>query len=160
LTRHSKFPIGSCIATSFGIGVLVGWRPEDDCHIIRALWQKRGKGAAHAYLNRNALHEPVEAAVGFQVDTTFGNGKVIAYINGSRTFTDGQFVVMVQQAEGRTNRVQMDLKRSDIKSCLSSKFIPVVEQIKEGGTLNMCHSYMNFFHIVFSNFYIKCTMYQ
>ena len=37
---HSKFPIGSCVATSFGIGVLVGWRVEDDCHIIRSLWMR------------------------------------------------------------------------------------------------------------------------
>jgi hypothetical protein len=131
--RHSKFPIGACIATSFGIGVLVGWRAEDDCHIIRALWQKRGKGAAHAYLNRSALHEPMEAAVGFNVDTSFGDGKVIGYINGGKNFVDGKYVVLVKKSEGRVNRNEMTLNRTDIKGCLSSKFIPVVEQIKEAG---------------------------
>jgi len=41
MPRHSKYPIGSCVATSFGVGVLVGWRVEDDCHVIRSLWQKK-----------------------------------------------------------------------------------------------------------------------
>lgn len=45
--RHSKFPIGSCVATTFGVGVLVGWRVEDDMHIIRSLWKRSGPGESY-----------------------------------------------------------------------------------------------------------------
>ena len=93
-------------------------------------------GAAHAYLNRNALHDIVEAGIGFKVGTTFGNGKVIAYVDAGRTFTSGKYIVLVKKNEGRTNRIQMELNRSDIKNCHSSTFIPVVEQIKEAGRLD------------------------
>jgi hypothetical protein len=44
MPRHLKVPVGSCVATSFGIGVLVGWRAEDDCHVVRSLWHCRGAG--------------------------------------------------------------------------------------------------------------------
>mmetsp|Transcript_741 Transcript_741/g.870 ORF Transcript_741/g.870 Transcript_741/m.870 type:complete len:1995 (-) Transcript_741:61-6045(-) len=131
MPRHSKFPIGACVATSFGIGVLIGWRAEDDIHIVRALWQKRGQGAAHAYLNRNSLHGVMETAVGFRVGTTFGYGKVIGYTMGGKTFQNGKYIVLVKKNGSRTNRFQMELNRSDIKDCHASKFIPVVEQIRE-----------------------------
>ena len=75
----------------------------------------------------------MEAGIGFNVGTTFGNGKVIAYVDAGRTFIGGKFIVMVKKGEGRTNRIQMELNRSDIKTCHSSKFFPVVEQIKEAG---------------------------
>ena len=32
-------PIGSCVSIKFGVGVLVGWRVQDDCHVVRVLWQ-------------------------------------------------------------------------------------------------------------------------
>jgi hypothetical protein len=76
----------------------------------------------------------MEAAVGFKVGTTFGNGKVIAYVEGGKNFTQGKYIVLVKKNEVRSNRVQMELSRSEIKSCHSSNFIPVVEQIKEAGT--------------------------
>ena len=61
--RHSKYAIGSCVATTFGVGVLVGWRVEDDMHIIRSLWNRRGPGSGIAYLRRESVHSVVEAAV-------------------------------------------------------------------------------------------------
>ena len=79
----------------------------------------------------------MEAAVGFKVTTSFGNGNVIAYVKGGKHFTDGKYVVLVKKTEGRTNRIQMELSRSEIKSCHSSNFIPVVEQIKEAGMLSL-----------------------
>jgi len=130
MPRHSKFPIGSCVATSFGIGVLVGWRVEDDCHIIRSLWQKRGKGAGRAYLNRNALHDVMEASVGFQVDTSFGSGKVVGFVMGGRTFCNGKYLVQVKDFN-RLNNTLMTMRRSAVMECKSATFIPVVEQFKE-----------------------------
>ena len=77
----------------------------------------------------------MEAAIGFKVGTSFGKGRVIAYVKGGKTCTDGKYIVLVKKKEGRTNSIQMELNRSDIKTCHASNFIPVVEQIKEAGTL-------------------------
>jgi hypothetical protein len=110
--------------TSFGIGVLIGWRSKDDCHIVRSLWKKRGRGSGHGYFNRDSLQRVVEAGLGFKVDTILGPGKVMGIVNGT------QYVVQVKR-----NGVNMsELKTmdpSDILACPSAKFIPVVEQIRE-----------------------------
>ncbi|KAG7347921.1 hypothetical protein IV203_016626 [Nitzschia inconspicua] len=130
MPRHSKLPLGSCISTSFGIGVLVGWRVEDDCHIVRCLWQRRGPGSACAYLRRDAIHSTVEAAVGFDVDTTVGRGTVVAYTNGGPDFRSGRYFVSIKD-EGRHFRDVLELNRSDILVCESAQFIPIVEHIRE-----------------------------
>lgn len=75
----------------------------------------------------------MEAAVGFKVGTLFGKGQVLAYTQGGKLFTEGKYSVLVKKSEGRTNRTLMELRRSEIQTCHSSKFIPVVEQIKEAG---------------------------
>jgi hypothetical protein len=98
MPRHSKVPIGSCIATSFGVGILVGWRVEDDCHVVRSLWQNRGPGTAHAYLNRNAIHRTIEAAMGFRVQTMFGWGIVRACINIDDNYRWCRFLVEIKEA--------------------------------------------------------------
>ena len=116
LSRHSKFPIGDAVATSFGIGILVGWRSNDDCHIVRSLWQKRGQGSSNAYLNRDALHCVMEASVGFKVMTKSGSGKVIGYVNGGKTFCDGQYLVQVKR-NGRSGNESTLMERGDILQC-------------------------------------------
>lgn len=137
--RHSRYPIGATVATSFGVGVLVGWRPKDDIHIIRSLWQKRGKGSSHAYLNRNSLHGIVEAAVGFKVNTSFGLGKIVAYVNAGNKFLDGQYVVKLKN-DDVFHKVDQEFKymqRNEINDCTSAKFIPVLEQLKEAAKYKM-----------------------
>lgn len=123
LHRHSKFPIGDAIATSFGLGILVGWRSKDDCHILRALWKKRGQGSSHAYLNRNALHAVMEASVGFKVSTRYGTGKVIGYINGGVKFTEGQYLVRVKK-NGRQDNELTTMNKTDVYKCTSGKIGP------------------------------------
>jgi hypothetical protein len=130
MPKHSKVPIGSCVATTFGIGVLVGWRVEDDCHVVRSLWRRRGPGAAHAYLNRSAIHGEVEAAVGFSVETRFGAGQVLAYVDGGPRFDQGRFFVTMPQSATVVGRV-LELGRPDIYSCHGAQFIPVIEHIRE-----------------------------
>jgi hypothetical protein len=161
LLRHSKYPIGAAVATSFGIGVLVGWRFRDDCHILRSLWRKRGQGSSHAYLNRIAIHGVMEAAVGFKVDCTVGSGKVIAYINGGNNFLNGSYLVKVKK-NGRNDNKLTSMDRSDVLHCSAgkyatmvpffslinidmaltcmnviAKFIPVIEQLKEAAKYRM-----------------------
>ena len=142
------------------MGILVGWRLKDDCHILRALWQKRGQGSCKAYLNRNSLHCVLEASIGFKVETNHGPGKVVGYVNVGKGFCDGEFLVQVKK-EGRNDNRQIFVKRSDILSCTSGKtvqhyffdlfhkcylifsvflpanFIPVVEQLKEAAKYQM-----------------------
>jgi hypothetical protein len=130
MPRHSKLPLGSCVSSNFGIGVLVGWRVEDDCHIVRCLWQRRGPGSACAYLRRDSIHSTMEAAVGFDVDTSVGRGVVVAYTNGGPDFRCGRYFVSITD-EGRHFREILELNRSDILSCEGARFIPIVEHIRE-----------------------------
>jgi hypothetical protein len=125
--RHSKFPIGSCVATTFGVGVLVGWRAEDDCHIIRSLWKRGGPGTGSAYLRRDSIHKVVEAAVGFDVHTTFGIGNVVAYVRGGARNTNGKYLVSLT---GRRSGQILEFDRSQILSCHGAAFAPVTEQVR------------------------------
>lgn len=128
--KHSKLPLGSCVSTNFGLGVLVGWRVEDDCHVVRSLWQRRGPGSACAYLRRDSIHSTMEAAVGFEVGTPLGTGKVVSYVDGGRDYRSGRFFVEMID-EGRHKGKVLEYNRSDITSCHSARFIPVVELIRE-----------------------------
>ena len=130
MPKHSKVPVGACVATMFGLGVVVGWRVEDDCHVVRSLWQRRGSGSAHAYLNRDAIHGVVEAAIGFDVMTKCGSGKVVGYVNSGPKFLDGQYTVTLQD-DGVYKNCEISLPRKDIYSCYGAQFIPVIEYIKE-----------------------------
>ena len=133
MPKHSKVPIGSCVATSYGVGVVVGWRVEDDCHVVRSLWQRRGPGAAHAYLTRDAIHCVLEAAIGFVVDTKLGPAKVLAYVDAGPDFQNGRYIITLQDDEVYRGCV-FALKRDDIYSCHGAQFMPVTEYIKEA-----CH---------------------
>lgn len=130
MPRHSKFPIGACVATSYGVGVLVGWRVEDDCHVISSLWQRRRAGSAHAYLNRDAIHGVMEAAVGFDVNTNLGRGTVIAYVHAGRDFRCGRFFVHLKE-EGRHKGHILEFAKNNIQSCDGAKYIPVIELFRE-----------------------------
>ncbi len=129
MPKHSKLPMGSCVATSFGLGVLVGWRVEDDVHIVRSLWQRRGSGSACAYLRRDSIHATMEAAVGFEVNTTRGHGTVVGYVNGGPQFKRGRYFVSIPE-EGSNKKQVIELNRTDVLSCESAKFIPIVEHIR------------------------------
>lgn len=130
MPKHSKFPIGSCVATSFGVGVLVGWRVEDDCHVVRSLWQRRGPGSACAYLQRDAIHSTTGAATGFEVDTKLGRGKVVGYTHAERDFRTGRYLVEITGA-GKHHKQTLVLNKADIVSCKSARFIPVIEHVRE-----------------------------
>lgn len=129
MPKHSKAPIGSCVATTYGIGVLVGWRVEDECHVVRSLWHKHG---AHAYLQSNHIHGTVPAAVGFEVETTRGSGIVTACTGGGCTFVEPKFLVGLSDEE-----VVIEVKYSDITSCPAAQFIPIIEHIREAATFQI-----------------------
>lgn len=131
MPKHSKLPLGSCVATSFGLGVLVGWRVEDDCHVVRSLWQRRGSGSVSAYLNRDSIHSTAEAAVGFKVKTVQGNGTVVAYKNGGKDFRSGQYYVRISEAGDKHYGQSIEMNHSEVVSCPSAQFIPVIEHIRE-----------------------------
>lgn len=130
MPKHSRLPLGSCVATNFGLGILVGWRVEDDCHVVRSLWQRRGAGSASAYLRRDSIHCTMEAAIGFEVGTGLGRGRVLAYVDGGRDFRSGRYFVTIRE-EGRHEGQVLELNRSDVLSCRSAQFIPVIEHIRE-----------------------------
>lgn len=132
MPKHSKAPLGSTVATAFGLGVLIGWRVEDDCHIVRSLWRRRG---ACAYLNPAAIHSVVEAAVGFGVKTRYGAGQVVAYVDGGPRFEEGRFLVNVSSDTVATQ--VLEVSRKDVYSCHGAQFIPVIEHIREAAHFQM-----------------------
>ena len=127
IPRHSKFPIGSCVATTFGVGILVGWRVEDDIHIIRSLWKRSGPGSGVAFLRRDCIHGVVEAAVGFDVQTTYGAGRVLAYTRGGCNNLNGKYFVKLN---GRLQNQVVEFHRCQILSCQGATFVPVTEHIR------------------------------
>ena len=132
---HSKFPIGSCVATTFGVGVLVGWRVEDDMHIIRSLWNRSGPGSGVAYLRRDSIHIVVQAAVGFDVETTYGSGKVVGYVKGGKQNVTGKYVVRMQHDTRFTGQLfspnkVVEFSRFQILSCPGAIFVPVTEHVR------------------------------
>ena len=130
-TRHSKFPIGSCVETDYGIGILVGWRVEDDCHIIRSLWGRRGPGSASAILNRHSLHRTMPAAVGFRVDTrTKGSGRILGFVHG-------RYVVSVKRTGGRVDHEVTAVPYTEVQPCRYSPFIPIVESLRDAARYKM-----------------------
>ncbi|CAB9505879.1 expressed unknown protein [Seminavis robusta] len=130
MPKHSEVPIGACVATTYGAGVVVGWRVEDDCHVVRSLWQRRGNGAAHAYLNRSCIQGVLEASVGFEVQTKCGSGKVLGYVDAGRNFQNGRYIVTLQD-DGVYKNCVVALNREDVHSCYGAQFRPVIEHIKE-----------------------------
>ena len=127
--RHSKVPVGACVRTAYGLGVLVGWRVEDDCHVVRSLWWR---GAGHcAYLQRSAIYGTMEAVPGFNVETDRGEGVVQAYVNGGHELAQGHFLVELYE-DGRPQGKTLEMKRYEIKSCPGARFIPVIEHIRDG----------------------------
>ena len=130
MPRHSKVPIGACVATSYGIGVLVGWRVEDDCHIVRSLWQCRGSGSAYAYMNRNSIHKAMVAANGFRVQTVYGWGIVHACIKGGTSFTSCRYFVEIREENSRHKGNVLELDDTLILSCHGAQFMPVIEHVR------------------------------
>jgi hypothetical protein len=109
---------------------LVGWRVEGDVHVVRSLWHRRGHCA---YLNRNAIHATMEAAIGFKVKTVRHEGIVVAYVNGGPTLTSGRFLVKIQD-DGICHGQVLEFDRSEIISCHGSQFMPIIEHIREAAT--------------------------
>lgn len=141
---HSKYPIGSCVATVFGVGVLVGWRVDDDVHVVRSFWQCRGtSGTASAYLQRDCLTGIVEAANGYRVVTPLGKGTVVAYVDAGKDFLRGRFFVEVPPSGTAIptktgDAVQVvGFDRSDILSCSAPKFLPIIEHIREAAKFQL-----------------------
>ena len=124
MPRHSKVPIGSCVATAYGCGVLVGWRVSDDCHIVLA---SRG---SHAYLHRDAIHSTLEASVGFHVLTSqYGWGVVQACSSIANQYANCRFHVTITDVGDYTGQT-LEVARQDVLSCPGAQFMPVIEHIR------------------------------
>lgn len=125
MPRHSKVPIGSCVATAYGIGVLVGWRSSDECHIVRSLWR-----SSHAYLHKDAIYSTIEAATGFHVKTKdHGWGIIQACSSTEQQYTRCRFHVMITDV-GEYMGKTIEIPREDIVSCPGAQFMPVIEHVR------------------------------
>lgn len=78
----------------------------------------------------------MEASVGFKVVTSGGSGKVVGYINGGRHFSEGKYLVQVRK-HGRTDKELTEMNRSEIIQCKATKFIPILEQLREAAKYQM-----------------------
>jgi len=86
---------GECVLTTFGTGVLLGYRPSDGMHHVQ-LWGSLGRGRNSAYLRKEALLAVLPAAAGLVVETPYGQGICQGYRPAGRlpsTGGDGHFLV-------------------------------------------------------------------
>ncbi|CAJ1459389.1 unnamed protein product [Effrenium voratum] len=72
LRRSSFCALGTCVQTSFGPGVLLQYRREDDVHEVQ-LWGPLSQ-RHRAYLRRDALKRVIPAMPGLAVETPQGPG--------------------------------------------------------------------------------------
>jgi uncharacterized protein YihD (DUF1040 family) len=107
----------------------VGWCVEDDCHVVRSRWKRRGAGTAHAYLNRLAILRTIEAATGFSVETTYGYGDVLGCVVVGSAFRNCRFCVAMKEY-GRCKDNILWLNCEDIVSCHGAQFVPVTEHLR------------------------------
>eukprot|EP00927_Polykrikos_kofoidii_P042543 TRINITY_DN36548_c0_g1_i1.p1 TRINITY_DN36548_c0_g1~~TRINITY_DN36548_c0_g1_i1.p1 ORF type:complete len:1139 (-),score=233.74 TRINITY_DN36548_c0_g1_i1:121-3513(-) len=73
VSARSFCAVGQCVLTSFGTGVLLGFRPEDGIYRVQ-LWGSLGNGRNIAYLGSAALLKVLPAAAGLSVETAYGTG--------------------------------------------------------------------------------------
>ena len=96
-------------------------------HIIRSLWKRSGPGSGLAYLRRDTVHSVVEAAAGFDVQTTYWAGRVVSYVQGGKRNTSGKYFVRLN---GRHKGRVMEFNRCQILSCRGATFVPVTEHVR------------------------------
>ncbi|TMW62234.1 hypothetical protein Poli38472_009727 [Pythium oligandrum] len=80
------FVVGSLVATPFGDGTVVNYRPEDHVFVVEI-------GSLNGYFQVSALKHPVRGGVGTPVSTTFGSGILEGVRSG-----DGVHVVALRHA--------------------------------------------------------------
>ncbi|CAL1172728.1 unnamed protein product, partial [Cladocopium goreaui] len=71
--RSSWCALGTCVLSSFGPGVVLRYRVEDDMHEVQ-LWGPLSQGQNRAFLRREALQEVLPALPGLAVETSSGSG--------------------------------------------------------------------------------------
>jgi hypothetical protein len=65
--------VGECVLTAFGTGVLLGFRSEDEKHVVQ-LWGSMGAGRNLAYMGASSISRVIPAAIGLAVETPLGRG--------------------------------------------------------------------------------------
>ncbi|CAE8632417.1 unnamed protein product, partial [Polarella glacialis] len=66
ILERAACAVGQCVGTAFGSGVLLDFRRQDRCHVVR-LWAPRGSRAATLYCRAGSLTTTtLRAAVGFE----------------------------------------------------------------------------------------------
>lgn len=71
--RSSWCALGICVLSSFGPGVVLRYRVEDDMQEVQ-LWGPLSQGQNRAFLRREALQEVLPALPGLAVETSSGSG--------------------------------------------------------------------------------------
>lgn len=133
MPMHSKFPIGSCVSTIVGIGVLVGWRVRDDCHIVVIRGQRRRR--LIAFLQPSAIRQISPAATDLSVETPFGWGVVVA-TRSNTTCNGTMFHVAITDDTKYTSQV-IELSALEILACPNAHFLPIIEHVREAALYQM-----------------------
>jgi hypothetical protein len=76
ISRSSFAPLGACLLTRYGTGVLLEHRRPSGVHIVR-LWSSSGaSGSGLAMIQKHDILRVVPACIGFPVQTPYGSGVV------------------------------------------------------------------------------------
>jgi len=78
--QRSFAPLGSCVETRYGYGVVLDYRQSDGIHKV-SLWRRRGPGSGVAWLTSESFKRQLPAIPGFPVEMDEMTGEVTA-ING------------------------------------------------------------------------------
>lgn len=111
---QSLHPLGSCVLTTFGTGVVLDFRRTDNAYRVR-LWRDRGAGSADLWCFASAIRKRLVAAVGLRVETPYGSGVVERY----REFDS---VYVVRYGWGGQAFLQ-----EDCITCTAARVMPCVE---------------------------------
>ncbi|CAD7956573.1 unnamed protein product [Amoebophrya sp. A120] len=112
ILNSSYAPLGVCLYTKVGIGVLVGFRPENDCHILRL-----PHSSTTAYLQRDQLVGISPACPELPVTTPYGVGICVRKSESYDTWT----IKLNHHEHGGTAYLKADKINCD------ARFVPLVE---------------------------------
>jgi len=110
---HSVAPLGACVWTTYGAGVLVGWRVEDQVHVIV-------QGTQQWYLQPSSILQTIATAPGLQVETSHGTGTVVSVTSPTEYW--------VQLLDDDDEQV---VCLDTVLSCPKASFLPLIRHIQE-----------------------------
>ena len=136
ITRASFCPIGRCVQTKYGQGVLIAYNRENEMHRVR-LWSPRRQGTAMGYLNKSDLFREVVGCVGMTIQvmsssssSSSSGGEKVAERGLVTSYSSATDMFEVLLSNG--NKIQIAAAAVDeamLITCHEATILPTLESI-------------------------------